>query len=171
MSDEMREKVRDVIANTVIGVPFKNLMETKREWVSLGGMKNGQWRDVNDPHQCDVTEATDAILSLITAELERVERERDDAIKLMSQYATEAGFAKGKLEMSEAAGVVDMWREHAQAAEARATAAEARLAEAVEVMREVEPFIDVIVCYASSIDEYEPNRIAKRLHAFMEQQG
>ena len=45
---------------------------------------------------------------------------RDAAIIAMVEYAREAGEAKGRLEGSEAAGAVDIWREHAQAAEARA---------------------------------------------------
>lgn len=56
--------------------------------------------------------------------------ELDEAIKLMSKYAAEAGEAKGRLEMSEAAGMVDNWREHALAADTRREAAERRAATA-----------------------------------------
>lgn len=44
---------------------------------------------------------------------------------------------------------------------------EARLAEAVEVMRRVEPYLDAIICYASTMDEHEPNRIAAEFRAFL----
>ena len=47
----------------------------------------------------------------------RLEVERDEALKLLTQYAREAGEATGRLEMSEAAGIVDGWRERAQTAE------------------------------------------------------
>ncbi|UPT53176.1 hypothetical protein [Synechococcus phage Ssp-JY42] len=49
--------------------------------------------------------------------IQRLEGERDEAIRFMSQYAREAGEAKGRLEMSEAAGIVDGWRERTEAAE------------------------------------------------------
>jgi len=58
---------------------------------------------------------------------EVAEAERDAALKETAKYAREAGEAKGKLEMSEAAGIVEGWRERAEAAEARATALEARV--------------------------------------------
>lgn len=51
--------------------------------------------------------------------LQAAEAERDAAIREMGTYARQAGEAIGRLEMSEAAGVVDGWRERAEAAEAR----------------------------------------------------
>ena len=48
-----------------------------------------------------------------------------EATKLMTSYAREAGEATGRLQMSEAAGIVDGWRERAEAAEARVVALEA----------------------------------------------
>jgi len=73
-----------------------------------------------------------AILSLLLSDKAALEAERDvakqearEAISLVSEYAREAGEAKGRLEMSEAAGIVDGWRERALSAEARATASEA----------------------------------------------
>lgn len=56
-------------------------------------------------------------LRALLAERDVLRQERDEALKLMSQYAREAGEAKGRLEMSEAAGIVDGWRERAEAAE------------------------------------------------------
>lgn len=59
-----------------------------------------------------------------------------DATKLITKYAREAGEATGRLEMSERAGIVEGWRERAEAAEAerdiqyaRAERADAALAE------------------------------------------
>lgn len=52
-------------------------------------------------------------------QLSALKGERDEAVRLMSLYAREAGEATGRLEMSEAAGIVDGWRERAQTAEAR----------------------------------------------------
>lgn len=54
----------------------------------------------------------------LKARAERAEAERTDVVKLVSQLAREAGEAKGKLEASELAGVVDGWIERAKAAEA-----------------------------------------------------
>ena len=51
--------------------------------------------------------------------------------------------------------------------EARAEAAEAKLREAVEVLRRIEPYLDAIVNYADTMDEYEPNRIAYDARAFL----
>lgn len=64
----------------------------------------------------DLSEAA-KLLEERTRELEEVRKARDEAAHLMSQYAREAGEATGRLEMSEAAGIVDGWRERAQAAE------------------------------------------------------
>lgn len=54
-----------------------------------------------------------ALRQALTAETQRA----DEAVRLMSQYAREAGEATGRLEMSEAASVVDEWRERAERAE------------------------------------------------------
>lgn len=58
-----------------------------------------------------------ALLTEAASLIQRLEGERDEAIRFMSQYAREAGEAKGRLEMSEAAGIVDGWRERTEAAE------------------------------------------------------
>lgn len=77
----------------------------------------------------DLTDAlVNAAPSLITAARERDEAQRelaecrsarDEAIKLMSEYARQAGDAKGRLEMSETAGIVEGWRERTEKAEAQ----------------------------------------------------
>lgn len=124
----------DLIARIIDPVSFENARQG-------GKMEDAEWR-------CNRARDKAAhILDLIAERLAGVEGERDvavDAVKklteslreatrLMSDYARQAGEAKGRLEMSEAAGVVDMWREHAQAAEAERDAVlEARLAEAVD---------------------------------------
>lgn len=65
--------------------------------------------------------------------IEAAERDRDEALRQTVRYAREAGEATGRLEMSEAAGIVDGWRERALAAEARAERAEKALEEAALV--------------------------------------
>jgi hypothetical protein len=40
---------------------------------------------------------------------------------------------------------------------------QARVAELEALLHRIEPYIDGIVCYASTMDEYEPNRIAHDL--------
>jgi uncharacterized coiled-coil DUF342 family protein len=101
------------------------LVELLRDRLARLGETTGQcierWRE----ERC---EAADLISSLL-ADMEALKGERDEAIKLVTQYAREAGEATGRLEMSEAAGIVDGWRERAQAAEARATALEERVRE------------------------------------------
>ena len=52
-----------------------------------------------------------------------LQAERDEAVKLMSQYAREAGEALGKLEMSEKAGIVEGWQHRCAKAEAERDAA------------------------------------------------
>lgn len=91
--------------------------------------------------------------SLITAARERDEAQRelaecrsarDEAIKLMSEYARQAGDAKGRLGMSEAAGIVEGWRERAEKAEAQRDEALRRVEEVERENRELravpEPF-------------------------------
>ncbi len=63
-----------------------------------------------------------------TRQIAELKAERDAALRECSKWATEAGFAKGKLETSELAGVVDDWRDRALAAEADA----ARVREVLE---------------------------------------
>lgn len=57
-------------------------------------------------------------IETLRAELAVAKHNEKMALKEMGSWAREAGFAKGKLEASEMAGVVDEWRERALAAEA-----------------------------------------------------
>ena len=66
------------------------------------------------PEIAEPPETTNAAL----ATLEAAQAERDAAVREVTQWAREAGLAKGKLEMSEAAGIVDGWKERAEKAEA-----------------------------------------------------
>lgn len=75
-----------------------------------------------------LAEANERASLLQTAVHERC-AERDEALKECARYAREAGFATGKLEMSEAAGIVDGWKERAEAAEFALAASEARRGE------------------------------------------
>lgn len=59
-------------------------------------------------------EAADALAAL--------QGDLKSALRECSKWATEAGLAKGKLEMSEAAGIVDGWREKCEALEAKVSA-------------------------------------------------
>ena len=98
------------------------MTETEEAVARLRRHAVGAYGDLED----DLLFAIEA-LSASQAEVERLTRERDEAIREMGRYAAEAGEATGRLKMSEAAGIVDMWRDHAQAAEARATRAEGLL--------------------------------------------
>lgn len=51
------------------------------------------------------------------ARAEKAEAERNAALKECSEWARQAGEPQGRLEMSEAAGVVEGWRERAERAE------------------------------------------------------
>jgi hypothetical protein len=62
---------------------------------------------------------------------DKLQAERDEALTQMTAYAREAGFAKGALDASEMAGVVEGWKARAEAAEAE----NARLREAVALAR------------------------------------
>ena len=73
------------------------------------------------------------LIDLAAAEARAVKAEASyrDAVKHVAQYAREAGLATGKLEMSEAAGIVEGWMERAETAETRADDLQRRL-DAVE---------------------------------------
>lgn len=58
------------------------------------------------------------------ARIAELEGDLKAAFREISKLAREAGEAKGRLEMSEAAGIVDGWRERAERAEARCRALE-----------------------------------------------
>lgn len=58
------------------------------------------------------------------ARITELEGDLKAAFREISKLAREAGEAKGRLEMSEAAGIVDGWRERAERAEARCRALE-----------------------------------------------
>lgn len=61
----------------------------------------------------------EAEITALKAELAVAKHNEKRALKEMGGWARDAGFAKGKLEASELAGVVDDWRERALAAEAK----------------------------------------------------
>jgi len=101
------------------------------------------WEDGERPDLWPAPEVTVSLPDLRTllaaldrrdAEVERLTEGHREAVRLIGKLSAEAGEAKGRLEMSEAAGVVDMWREHAVAAEARAQAAEQRLKAVTEAL-------------------------------------
>ena len=57
--------------------------------------------------------------------------------------------------------VCDSYAEENQRLHDRALAAEAKLALAVEALTAVEPYLGAIVCYASTLDEHDGNRVAR----------
>lgn len=70
----------------------------------------------------------DERIAVAEAENAKLRALSEEAIRLMTKYAREAGEATGKLETSELAGIVDDWK-------ARALRAEALLKEAEAVLR------------------------------------
>jgi len=69
------------------------------------------------------------------AALAKLQAERDEALRQMAVYAREAGLATGKLETSEAAGIVEGWKERAEKAEAERDAAREALRPFAEVAK------------------------------------
>ncbi|MFN3582961.1 hypothetical protein [Phenylobacterium sp.] len=98
--------------------------ETLRQWVAA--IKNA-----------DRVLAMLPDVSSLEKERDEARAARDEAARLMSQYAREAGEATGRLEMSEAVGIVDGWRERATTAESQRDTALALVRRMVEGM---EPF-------------------------------
>lgn len=49
----------------------------------------------------------------------------------------------------------------------RISALEAQLAEARDLLTRLEPHLDAIVCFASTIDEFEPNGLRRDVRAFL----
>lgn len=103
-----------------------------------------------------------ALLTEAASLIQRLEGERDEAIRFMSQYAREAGEAKGRLEMSEAAGIVDGWRERANAAEQALSASQKEVerltgtgAELLSAVREALSVLDIADHYGL----YEPGSL------------
>lgn len=115
-------------------------MTTHQEDVEglVGELRNGWKRMGEVGHQMLARTLFDRAADLLSSqgtEIDRLAGERDAAIREMTTYARQAGEATGRLETSEAAGIVDGWRERAQSAEAlsRTQAEEnARLREALE---------------------------------------
>lgn len=92
----------------------------------------------------DTSPAVDVLvedLRSLIAENAALRAERDEALRECTRWAQEAGEAKGKLEMSEAAGIVEGWKERALASEAR----EAALRERVEVLAEALKAADLLL--------------------------
>lgn len=73
-----------------------------------------------------------AALSTASLQIAELQADLKTALKECSRWATEAGFAKGKLEMSEAAGIVEGWQERCEAAEAQVSTLTAERDEARE---------------------------------------
>lgn len=75
-----------------------------------------------------------AEIESLRAQLAAREGERDAAIRECSEQARQAGEAQGRLDASEMAGVVQGWKERAEAAEAAIARKDVLLREAVEAL-------------------------------------
>jgi flagellar biosynthesis/type III secretory pathway protein FliH len=93
-----------------------------------GGYTSEQLFDAIVSHENELDQALIKTSQRIAKQQETI----TEAVKQISQLAREAGEAKGKLEMSEAAGVVEGWRERAEAAEARVQKLEEARAETIK---------------------------------------
>lgn len=116
-------KSRDVCL-TLRGLAKENSEVIKANW---------DWSKVVDLVRTD--------LSTAAARAEKAERERDEAIRCLSEATRKQGEAEGKLAMSETAGIVEGWIDRAEKAEAERDAANAELArlrESVVVLTEDE---------------------------------
>lgn len=100
-------------------------------------------------------------LSALKKERDEARASRAEAARLMAYYAHEAGQATGRLEMSEAAGIVEGWRERAQAAETELSALKALVGRMVEGLEEVTDALEAEV-KARAGGEL-PRRIARDL--------
>jgi hypothetical protein len=78
------------------------------------------------------------VLALL-ARVEAAEEKARVAIVEMSKWAREAGEASVRLAMSEAAGIVDGWRERAEAAEAQRDALKAAAKPFIEAAKTIRP--------------------------------
>lgn len=84
-------------------------------------------------------EAADA-LEAQQARIAELEGELKDALREVGKHARKAGEAIGRLEMSEAAGIVDGWRERAESAQALADRYEKALRGADEALAQITAF-------------------------------
>jgi len=99
--------------------------EGLRERNAEAGMCAHRWMVAHDRLKAGQPYDLPAIADLpdATARALKAEAERDAALRECGKWATEAGFARGKLETSELAGVVDDWKARAIKAEAERDAA------------------------------------------------
>lgn len=74
------------------------------------------------------------------ARIQALEAERDEALRECARWSREAGEAKGRLEMSEAAGIVEGWREKCEGLER----------EVVKLRGALEPFAQASAANPSS---------------------
>lgn len=80
----------------------------------------------------------------------------DEIMKLADAYAFEAAYYYGsQQDEDEARGKL----------RAALEAQSAKIAELEGLLRRIEPYMDGLICYASTMGEHEPNRIAHDLRA------
>lgn len=63
------EKMRDKIAQELVGVKYENLMRNKSEWNDLRGEKAGVYLDVNYPFQPEVNALAKDLASVLIADM------------------------------------------------------------------------------------------------------
>lgn len=73
-------------------------------------MQSPELQDLQD-YAREFHRQSDEAICALTAERDALREERAEAIKLMTQYAREAGEAAGKMETAKWPGVIDEWRE------------------------------------------------------------
>ena len=83
------------------------------------------------------------------AQIERLTRERNEAIREMSEWATKAGEAEGRLKASEWHGVVEGWQERATTAERERDEARAEVERKDAALREARENMEAWAAYAS----------------------
>ena len=135
-----------------------------------------------------------ADLTAVLSEMERLRGERDDArqgernasehVRRVAADANEAFAAAEALDefwdacghpgnrgtLTPAEQAASLIRE-CDAAAALADQHRARAERLAGALRRVEPYLDAIVCYASTMDEHEPNRIAFEARQALAQEG
>lgn len=104
-------------------------------------------------HVPSLSEEAATHIEALTRRLAQAEADRDAALRECTRLATEAGEAQGRLEMSEAAGIVDGWREKCEGLErALAEAQQQASSELTDEWRTIEtaPQEELFRCLATN---------------------
>lgn len=99
-------------------------------YADLPAEAQAKWNRAAVAFVCTLSDAP----SEAAARIAELEGDLKTAFREISKLAREAGEAKGRLEMSEAAGIVDGWRERAERAEAQCRVLEGALRVGIEAL-------------------------------------